>query len=99
MSSLVYNGILNNTDIVVQLASCTFDAHVLEILLALLFNVTVIMLHPYGNMDPIYLISTIQKKQVTYMLAVPAFINELCDFIKKRNIPSLATIRSCCLGG
>ncbi len=99
LSSLVHIGIVNNTDVVLQIATCTFDAHVLEILVGLLLSATVIMLHPYGNMDSTYLISTLQKKQVTYILAVPAFLNELCDFIKKRKMPSLASIRSCCLGG
>ncbi len=99
MASLVHTGILNNTDIVLQISNCTFDAHVLEILVALLFGATVVMLHPYGNMDSTYLIANLQKKQVTYILAVPAFLNELCDFINKRNMPNLTTIRSCCLGG
>jgi non-ribosomal peptide synthetase component F len=99
ISSLVHIGIFNNTDIVVQIAACTFDAHVLEILVALLLSATVIILHPYGNMDSTYLIPTMEKKQVTYILAVPAFLNELCDFIKKRKMPRLGSIRSCCLGG
>jgi acyl-coenzyme A synthetase/AMP-(fatty) acid ligase len=99
MSSLVHIGILNNTDIILQIATCTFDAHVLEILVGLLLSATVIMLHPYGNIDSTYLIPTIQKKQVTYMLVVPAFLNELYDFMKKRKLSGLASIRSCSLGG
>ena len=99
MSSFVHIGILNNTDIVLQIATCTFDAHVLEIFVGLLLSATVIMLHPYGNMDSTYLISTIRKKQVTYMLVVPAFSNELCNFMKKRKMSGLASIRSCCVGG
>jgi non-ribosomal peptide synthetase component F len=99
MSSFVHIDILNKTDIVLQIATCTFDAHVLEILVGLLLSATVIMLRPYGNMDSTYLIPTIQKKQVTYILVVPAFLDELCDFMKKRKMSSLASIRSCCLGG
>jgi len=94
MFSVVHIDIFNNTDIVVQIATCTFDAHVQEILGALVISATVVMLHPYGNMDFMYLISTVQNKQVTLIVAVPALIKELCDIIKERNIPTLTSIRS-----
>jgi non-ribosomal peptide synthetase component F len=99
MFSLVHIGVFNKTDIFIQMSSCTFDAHVLEILGALLCSATVVMLHPYGNMDSIYLIQTLQKRQVTFMAAVPASVKELSDFIKNRNMPSLANIRTLCSGG
>jgi non-ribosomal peptide synthetase component F len=99
MFSLAHIGIFNKTDVVMQIASSTFDAHVLEILGALVFSATVVMLHPYGNIDLAYLIPTLQKKQVTYILAVPAFVKELCEFIRNRDKCSLASIRSFCSGG
>jgi non-ribosomal peptide synthetase component F len=94
MFSVVYIDIFNDADAVVQIAACTFDAHVQEILGALVISATVVMLHPYGNMDYMYLISTVQNKQVTLIVAVPALIKELCDIIKERNIPTLTSIRS-----
>jgi non-ribosomal peptide synthetase component F len=99
MCSLVHIGVFNKTDTIIQMATCAFDAHVLEILGALLFSATVIMLHPYGNMDSMYLIQTLEKRQVTFIAAVPASVKELSDFIKSKNMPSLGNIRTCCSGG
>ena len=99
MFSLDHMDIFNKTDVVVQISACTFDVHVLEILGVLVFSTTLVMLHPYGNMDYMYLISTLQNKQVTYIMAVLSLIKELCDIIKKGNIPTLTSIRSfCCTG-
>jgi non-ribosomal peptide synthetase component F len=99
MFSLDHMDIFNKIDTVVQVSACTFDVHVLEILGVLVFGTTIIMLHPYGNMDLLYLISTLENKQVTYIMAVLSLIKELCDIMKKRNMPPLTSIRSfCCTG-
>ena len=50
----------------------------------------------YGNMDFAYFIHTLENKQVTYMMAVPTFLNHLYDFIDKMNGHPLSTIRSLC---
>jgi len=82
-----------------QLSICTFDAHVQEILGALIFSSTVIMLHPDGNMDLIYLSHTLNKKQITYMFAVPSFVFNLYQFIYEQNASSSLTIETiCCIG-
>ncbi len=99
LCTLVYVDILKKTDIIVQMAACTFDAHVLEIFGTLLYNATLIMLHPHGNMDFIYFTKTLQNKQVTFILAVPTFLYHLCEFINDNNLSSLSTIRSLCCGG
>jgi hypothetical protein len=99
MFSLDHMDIFNRTDVVVQISACTFDVHVLEILGVLVFSTTVVMLHPYGNMEYMYLISTLQNKQVTYIMAVLSLLKELCAIIKKRNIPTLTSIRSFCVTG
>ncbi len=99
MFSLIHIGLFNKADIVLQMATCTFDAHVLEILGTLLFGAAVVMLHPFGNMDTMYLIQILQKKQVTFIAAVPTSVKELSDFIKKRDISGLENIRTCCSGG
>jgi non-ribosomal peptide synthetase component F len=99
MFSLLHIGILDKTDIVVQIATCTFDAHILEILGSLIFSATVVMLHPQGNMDFVYVTETLQDKQVTCMLSVPSYLNQLCNIIKTGNMYSCATIRTlCCVG-
>ena len=100
MYSLVHTGIFNNNDIVVQMAACTFDAHVLEIVGSLIFNATIIMLHPHGNMDFVYLFQTVKSKQVTHLIAVPTLLNQLCGIINNNNENDpFVTLRSlCCVG-
>jgi hypothetical protein len=99
MFSLLHIGILNKTDIVVQITACTFDAHIQEILGSLIFSATVVMLHPQGNMDFLYVIDTLQDKQVTYMLSVPNYLDHLCNIIKNGKICACAGIRTLCCAG
>jgi non-ribosomal peptide synthetase component F len=97
--SLVHINTLHQNDIMVQLATSTFDAHVPEILSPLISGATVIMLHPHGNMDFMYLYQILQDKQITCLLAVPTFLNHLCDFIKKKTFNPWITMRNiCCVG-
>jgi acyl-coenzyme A synthetase/AMP-(fatty) acid ligase len=72
---------------------------VLEILGSLFFGTTIVMLHPYGNMDLGYFIHTLQNKQITYIMAVPTFLNQLYDFIENTNGLPLSNIRSLCSAG
>jgi non-ribosomal peptide synthetase component F len=99
MHSLSHTDSFNEKDTVVQISSSTFDAHVLEIVGALLLSATVVMLHPYGNMDLAYLIHTLKNKQISYMLAVPTFLSQLYDFIENLNDHPLSTVRSLCSAG
>jgi non-ribosomal peptide synthetase component F len=99
MFSLLHIGILNKNDIVVQIAACTFDAHIQEILGSLIFNATVVMLHPRGNMDFVYVTQTLFDKHVTYMLSVPSYLDQLCNIIKNGKMCSCTGIRTlCCVG-
>ena len=88
-----------NLEATLAAAGCTFDAHVLEISSSLVHSATLVMLNPDGNMDFIYLSETIQNKRVTYMLAVPSFLNDLYHFLSVNTVLSLPTIRSLCGGG
>jgi acyl-coenzyme A synthetase/AMP-(fatty) acid ligase len=99
MYSLHHTSAFDEKDVVVQISASTFDAHMLEIVGSLLLSATVIMLHPYGNMDLMYFIDILQKKQTTFMLAVPTFLNHLYDFIENINGYPLSTIRSLCSAG
>ncbi len=92
--SLAHIDTLRTDDIMVQLATSTFDAHIQEILSPLVSGATVIMLHPDGNMDFMYLYQILQNRQVTLLLVVPTFLNHFCDFIQKRMLDPWITMRN-----
>ena len=99
MFALVHVDILNKEDTVVQIATCTFDAHIQEILGSLMCSATLILLHPEGNMDFSYVTRTLQVKQVTCMDSVPSFLNHILDILKSSDLCSWLTIRTlCCVG-
>ncbi|CAF4276251.1 unnamed protein product, partial [Adineta steineri] len=92
-------GVLNEQDIVSQICAPTYDVHVMEIMGSLLLCATVVMLHPYGNMDFEYFAHTLQQKQITCLAPVPTFLNHLCDFLAYSNCYPLPSVRSLCIGG
>ncbi|CAF1191290.1 unnamed protein product [Adineta steineri] len=100
MYSFIHTGILTINDVALQMAACTFDAHVQEIVGSLICNATIIMLHPHGNMEFVYLLQTLKSKQVTHLIAVPTLLHQLCDTINNNHITDpLVTIQSlCCVG-
>ena len=97
--SLVQTGIFQRSDIILQTAACTFDVHIKQIMGALILNATIVMLHPHGTMDFMYLAQTVQNKQVTCMQCVPTFLNNFYNFIENKSVFCLTTIRSLCCGG
>ncbi|CAF4041132.1 unnamed protein product, partial [Adineta steineri] len=92
-------GVINEHDTVSQICAPTYDVHVMEIMGSLLLCATVVMLHPYGNMDFEYFAHTLQRKQVTCLAPVPTFLNHLCDFLAHSNRYPLSSVRSLCIGG
>ena len=56
MHSLIHIDTFNKNDTIVQMARCSFDIHVQEILGTLMIGATLVMLHPRGNIDFEYLI-------------------------------------------
>jgi acyl-coenzyme A synthetase/AMP-(fatty) acid ligase len=97
--SLGHISTLDKNDIMVQLATSTFDAHVLEILAPLILGATIVMMHPNGNLEFAYFYQTLQDKQVTHLQAVPTFLNHLLDFIKKELFHPWVSMRNvCCVG-
>ncbi|CAF4165784.1 unnamed protein product, partial [Adineta steineri] len=92
-------GVMNEQDTVSQICAPTYDVHVMEIMSSLLLCATVVMLHPYGNMDFEYLAHTLQHKQITCLAPVPTFLNHLCDFLAYSNRYALSSVRSLCIGG
>lgn len=99
MRAFVHTGIFNNKDTVLQIAACTFDVHIQEIIGTLLYNATLVMLHPHGNIDFMYLAQTIQHKQITYMQSVPTILNSFYNFIEQNTNYHFTTLRSLCCGG
>ncbi|CAF3893402.1 unnamed protein product, partial [Adineta steineri] len=92
-------GVINEQDTVSQICAPTYDVHVMEIMGSLLLCATVVMLHPYGNMDFEYFAHTLQHKQITCLAPVPTFLNHLCDFLAHSNRYPLSFVRSLCIGG
>jgi acyl-coenzyme A synthetase/AMP-(fatty) acid ligase len=68
-----------------QMAECTFDMHMQDIVGTLIAGATVIMLHHNGNMDFVYLLSQLQQKQISYIQSVPTYINSLCQYVERQN--------------
>ncbi|CAF4271024.1 unnamed protein product, partial [Adineta steineri] len=97
--ALVQIDTLHENDIVIQIANSTFDAHVQEIVGSLISGATIAMLHPQGNMDFQYISYILHEKQVTHLVAVPTYLNYLCDFLKQNRFPSWILMRNInCVG-
>ncbi|CAF1398994.1 unnamed protein product [Adineta steineri] len=100
INSFVYINLFNRDDTVVQIARCSFDIHALEILGTLLVGGTLIMLHPHGTLDFMYLSEVLQNKQITYLKAVPSLLHVFFSFIQQnRNMNAVKYLRSFCSGG
>ena len=87
-------------DNVVQMARCTFDVHVQEIIGTLAIGATIVMLHPGGLLDFDYLSNVLYNKQVTYILSVPSLFQSFFTFLAqypKHN--AVQYLRSICSGG
>ena len=90
---------LHENDIVIQIASSTFDAHILEIVGSPICGATIAMLHPQGNMDFQYINHILYDKQVTCLVAVPSYLNHLCDFFEQNRFPPWILMRNIsCVG-
>ena len=82
-----------------QMATCSFDVHIQEIIGALIVGATTIMLRPQGNMDFEYVINMLKEKQISYLQSVPAYVNNMLDYLSKYNGSNLSTLRTLDIGG
>ena len=82
-----------------QMASCSYDVHVQEVVGALAVGASIIMLHPEGNMDHEYVTKTLKGKHVSYMQCVPAYLDSLVQFLQSCDDSKLSTLRTLDLGG
>ncbi|CAF1453706.1 unnamed protein product [Adineta ricciae] len=97
--SLLHIGLYTFQDTVIQMASCSYDVHVQEVLGTLILGANLVFLHPEGNMDVEYVVKILKEKQITYMQSVPAYLNNMCDFLLKNDHPKLETLRTLDIGG
>ncbi|CAF1034858.1 unnamed protein product [Adineta steineri] len=99
IDSLVRLNLFPNKGTLIQMASCSFDVHVEEIIGALITSSTIIMLHPQGNMDLDYMTKTLNGKQVSYLSLVPSYANILLEFLESHNISSFTSLCIVAIGG
>ena len=100
MHSLIYIDTFNENDTVVQMARCSFDIHVQEILGTLTTGATLVMLHPRGNIDFHYLSQVLQQKQISYMHSVPSLLHKFFTFVKEtNNLSSIKSLGTICSSG
>ena len=98
--SLIEVGTFSERDIVVQMARCSFDIHVEDIIGTLMAGATLVMLHPEGHMDFEYLSQVLIDHQITYMHTVPTLLTSYFTYLKSSpNNSAVASLRSlCCIG-
>jgi non-ribosomal peptide synthetase component F len=90
----------NKNDTVGQLSRCTFDVHVQDIMGTLMIGGALIMIHPEGMLDLVYLASVWEKKQITYIQTVPSLLRAFFTFlIQTRKLTTATCLRSLCTSG
>ena len=83
-----------------QMASCSYDVHVQEILGALIVGATSVMLLPHGNMNLEYVMNVLNEKQITYMQTVPAYMSSMLEFFEGEDKhTTLGVLRTLDIGG
>jgi amino acid adenylation domain-containing protein len=65
---------LTATDIVLQKTPFSFDASIWEYYAPLMKGACLLMAHPYGHQDPVYLVKTIETRSVTILQLVPSLL-------------------------
>jgi non-ribosomal peptide synthetase component F len=100
MHSLIHVDTFSKNDTIVQMARCSFDIHVQEVLGTLMGGATLVMLHPRGTIDFEYLSIVLGEKQITYMHTVPSLLYSLFSFIQEcNNREAVKYLRSLCSSG
>jgi non-ribosomal peptide synthetase component E (peptide arylation enzyme) len=96
---MISMNLFTHQDIVVQMAGCSYDVHVQEIIGTLMIGATIVMLPPDSNMDVEYVLMTLEQKQVSYMQTVPAYLNNMLDVARKDDHSKLNALRIIDIGG
>jgi hypothetical protein len=86
-------------DNIIQMANCSYDVHVQEIIGSLIVGSSLIFLRHQGNMDFEYVLTTLNKKQISYMQTVPVYLDNLCVFLQNTSSRRFDTLRTLDIGG
>nr|ACD54728.1 non-ribosomal peptide synthetase, NRPS-like protein [Adineta vaga] len=98
--SLVHINTFTEMDTIIQMARCSFDIHMQDIVGTLVVGGTLVMLHPKGNMDFEYLTEVLKTKQITFIHAVPTLIYSLFQYIKEtKDLLVIESLRTLCASG
>ncbi|CAF4140373.1 unnamed protein product, partial [Adineta steineri] len=99
IQSLVDIDLFTCKDNMIQMASCSYDVHVQEIMGALIVGSTLVMLHSQGNMDLEYVLTVLDEKQISYMQSVPTYINHMFDVSLQNDRSKFKALRTIDIGG
>ncbi|CAF4108666.1 unnamed protein product [Adineta steineri] len=100
MYSFVSVTTLKSDDVVLQIARCTFDGHLRQIVGVLLIGATFVMLRAGGTTDLEYLADVLHNKQITHFSTVPALVQSIFSFlIQYKKIYTVKYLRLLCSGG
>ena len=97
--SLTYINLFTNKDIIVQMASCSYDVHVQEIIGTLIVGSSIVMLRPQGNMNVEYVLMILHEKQVSYMQTVPAYLDNMLNVLLQHDCSKFKLLRTIDIGG
>ncbi len=98
--TMVFADVFRQNDTVGQISRCTFDVHAQDIMGILIIGGTLIMVHPGGILDFVYLTSVFKTKQITYIQTVPSLLQSFFTFlIETRNSMDVTYLRSLCTCG
>ena len=97
--SLVHMSLFTSKDIIIQMAGSSYDVHIQEILGSLMIGSSIVMLSPNSIMDVEYVLMILEKKQVSYMQTVPAYLNNMLDILPKYDLLKFKTLRTIDIGG
>ena len=81
--SYVNQHFIQDEDIVLQLASCSFDVHLDEILSALVRGAQLVLLRSGGHLDFDYITRTVHDNRVTFVAPVPSWLSSLAMYLKQ----------------
>ncbi|CAF4085403.1 unnamed protein product [Adineta steineri] len=97
INSLVGSNTFKKNDTIVQMARCSFDNHLQEILGSLMIGATLVLLHPKGTVDFDYLSHILYTKEITYMHSVPSLLQNFFIFLEQcNNTNAIKYLRSLC---
>ena len=100
MCSFVYIGAFSESETIVQMARCSFEVHVADIIGTLINGGTLIMLHPGGILDFQYLATVLEQKQVTAITSVPSLFHSFFDFVEEcQRQNAIGYLKTICCGG